>query len=1198
MPRVREPEAIRNSHEASLTSVLVGGAPDLPARYYAAVNSKSSAPPSSRSSEARRPSYRSRSCQTQGCELISSFGYPSSGKAIFCSTHASLGMVDVRHPPCRADGCPIQPMFGYPPTADARSYRREYCSQHRLEGMIDLAHGKFSGLSQKNIEHEGRPREVDATNQRSGSRGGQSEPGGGDDDNDDHDNDDHDNDDHGNDDHDHDGDNSITSKEGSDVGEDLSQLQQLQQQQGSHIQQRPSKRVRHATEPGDEETVNDGPLLQDGVTRRKSAGAILTERSSKAEPKAGSGSGRRVSAIGADSTGTVASSGRAKFVGPPANWAAAVAIRGCRTCHHQPCITTACFGFPGGKRTACGKHRLEGMVNLDRFNKSTGRDGKGSGEGGRGRGRELGGGSSVISGLAGGDVTAPVSGTSAESNGESKGGIFGDGKGERVSKGERDGIGIERVTLSALGRSVDQESKSSNSSSMRAGGKGPGGEVEAEVEGSDAIRTSRSGRPLGGMSARYRDYDCDLDNAELIKTDDAGDGPEAVDPARRASACQGNGASCPKSPSFGYAGGVREVCGDHRVEGMVNLVSMGKRKMAAARSNSGVVEPQSRPSVSGGKGCIGGGARAIRESGSPRQRTGGAKIRRRGGGAGGGATDASTLAVGAVSRGRPTTSSFVANGNGRPASSILRVRVRVGSAVGDRKKATAAPAGETAAATTTEQRALSVEETRAAGEGGGSDRPEGEEDLPFTASRSPTNNHALCLKDGCSTTARFGYPRDRRRRLCGLHKSPGMVNLNKRSRSVAVAGPAAVKGGVSTSEVGLECAPDETIRPSYSGRVSGGGEGGSGGGRALIVAVKPRVVATKKKTLRRSLERLATCAAPVFSEAAQNNLGRGGGGGVCEDDNTKPRAVGGVTKVAGVVPADTAAGETVAKKSPGSYKICREETCPLHASFGIKGGRREYCREHHKEGMVNLVVEAKWARRAAEAAAAAAAKAASSGTRARKPPQTGRIKQKQGPAGRPSREDSGRAAPCPPAAPSRMTRSPVWLGGGAFRTDGCGGLGARKEEKEVAKGKGKGKERAALGPCRASECDQDVSSSLHNRKGVVDVNDRSELGGSTGGSVNHEDEDERGGGSKSSGGGNGVGVGAKRVFVQSPKTDHPRIDKKPRGFRRVREAGVKEGEGVGDGDGGGGDGGAKERLRCAVCGRLPKLGEFQSPDLF
>ncbi|CAN0330192.1 unnamed protein product, partial [Pylaiella littoralis] len=56
-----------------------------------------------------------------------------------------------------------------------------------------------------------------------------------------------------------------------------------------------------------------------------------------------------------------------------------------RACQRQPCsIIYACFGFPGGKRTLCRKHRQDGMVNLDTHNtgKVSGTRGGGGGGGG------------------------------------------------------------------------------------------------------------------------------------------------------------------------------------------------------------------------------------------------------------------------------------------------------------------------------------------------------------------------------------------------------------------------------------------------------------------------------------------------------------------------------------------------------------------------------------------------------------------------------------------------------------------------------------------------------------------------------------------------------------------------------------------------------------------------------------------------
>ncbi|CAM9394459.1 unnamed protein product, partial [Ectocarpus sp. 6 AP-2014] len=86
----------------------------------------------SRPSGKKRP-VGTRTCQYDGgCSRRPSFNHPGR-KAIFCSAHRQLNMVDVAHKArCQhPQGCTKHPGYGYP------GKRPTHCAGHRLEGQID-----------------------------------------------------------------------------------------------------------------------------------------------------------------------------------------------------------------------------------------------------------------------------------------------------------------------------------------------------------------------------------------------------------------------------------------------------------------------------------------------------------------------------------------------------------------------------------------------------------------------------------------------------------------------------------------------------------------------------------------------------------------------------------------------------------------------------------------------------------------------------------------------------------------------------------------------------------------------------------------------------------------------------------------------------------------------------------------------------
>lgn len=1126
MPRVRDSPGIPHRDGIGLPSIVLAGALGPPDSFYLATDSKSAAAPSELSLDSTKPAARSKSCEAQGCGLVSSFGYPASGNPVSCFAHTSLGMTDLRHPPCHADGCPTQPIFGYPPI-DGQRCQPEYCSQHRLEGMVNISHRKALEFPQEKAE-------VEMVDLRPANRVGHSESGSGEG-------------------HGRDGDRTTSSY---DVTE---QLQHQQQERRSW------KRVSQNAQMEDRQTPEGGSSLQGSTTtfvgiagnlrdaednapaKLKSIDTTSAKTSSKAQPEANCSG--QIGTIGTVSLETRTLS----------NWEAVPGLRGSHTCYHKPCGTVACFGFPEGEHLACSRHRVEGMVSLKYYipeMKSQGvQDGSGN----------------PNNSVAGEVLTSGPHATVPSQPGRN--GVESNGNGNGIVKnGGEQAVAIAHA--SQKHRAVDTT-----------GGEDPGAAVPAEA--AEPLRTSRSGRPLGRVSARYRDLDYGTNDGF--------------------------------NDSSGDVGGVKKVGVDRGVKGRVKSVSLGKGSgrgatSAAARSNPTVVKPQRRSSSavgsSSGDGSFRGGGDCESTSNVPsrnsRLRTDGERINRRGGG---GPGDNLPPVIGASVRGDATAVTSVATESRAPVICNKGIRAENGS--GDtarRKDSTVIVKGAPKKA---EKCALSVDAYA------GSARSKEREKKVAAPRRShsvqrrhshngasrPPTKHAICIEEGCSTTARFGYLGEKRRMFCGTHRRPEMINLNKQSKVVAVG----VAPSVGKRSNGLG---KKIISSSSSPAGPAFLDGGRDSSLGSLTRGKACSNGTKQKPARRSAGVRNTCMEVATPSAASN----------ADTSVPAPPAIAAATAAAAATevqnegiaaavaepPLIAAAGregaavgvpntdETTAVTPPpaalpvvkmvaGSNKICLEVTCQTHAYFGFLGSHREFCRKHRVEGMINLSARKK-------SAVASTAAEAAPGPLVRKP--VCKSLQKHGgaspifPSPTHPRGDAGvgaleaasslSQAPVISPASSVLIRSPMWLGGKLFQKGGVTfdegfSNGEIKEEKR------KGKDRGASGSCRMLDCDRHasfgfpgeerISCSVHKRKGMINLNfQQSKVGDAA------TVEPDKG------------GTRGKRVAGQPPDISESRLILKK--ARRVSEA--QSGE-----SGGGGIGGTKRhRPRCGVCGRLPKLGEI------
>lgn len=1177
MPRVRDSPGIPHRDGIGLPSIVVDGSLGPTDRFYLTTDSKSTAAPSGLSLDSTRPAARSKSCEAQGCSLVTSFGYPASGNPVSCFAHASLGMVDLRHPPCHADGCPTHPIFGYPPT-DGQRYQPEYCSQHRLEGMINLSHKKALEFPQENGD-------VEMVDLRLESREGHSERGSGE----------------------------GRGRDGDRTASSYNVTEQLQHQQQ---EKRSWKRVSQNTQVEDRHTSAEGSSLPGSITnivgmagnvrdvednappKLKSIDATSVKSSFKAQSKAGSSS--QISAIGTVSLEAITSSNGATLASLHAHWEAAAALRVSRTCYHKPCGTTACFGFPGGKRSACAKHRLEGMVNLDRYiskMKSQGfRDGSG-----RPNNASDGG---VLTSGPHATVSSPSGKNGTKSN------VKGNGI---VKNGGEQAVAMAHASQE---RHAVDDRRSSNRSCSTTGEEDPGAAVPAEA--AEPLRTSRSGRPLGRVSARYRDLDYDTDDGF--------------------------------NDSSMAGVGVQKLGVDHGVKGMVKSVSSGKKSGrgatgAAARSNA--VQPKQRLSSVVGSNSGGGDRESTSNvpSRKSRLRTDGEGMNKH---CGGGPGDNLPPVIGAGVRGDATAVTSAATGSRAPAIFNKGIRAGNGSVDTARRKDSAAVVK--GALKKAEKCALSADACAGSARSKESERkapaPRRSHSAqwrhgPNGVSRPPTK-HAICGEEGCSTTARFGYPGEKRRMFCGTHKRSGMINLNKQSKVAAVGvSPSAGKrssdpgkGFLSSSSsspaapvirdgdeenslgsLGRGKACSDRTKPKPAGESAGvrnvyaGVAPPSAAASAVgapnvdtTVPVPPAEAAVAARVPNADVEAAFPAPPAEASVIAAATEVRNADTAAAVAVPPLVAADGGQGEAVGVPNTDAATGFPappplpspaalpVAEMPAASNKICRQVTCQTHASFGFLGSRREFCRKHRVEGMVNLS-----ARKRSTVASSAAEGA--SGSLPKPLKSVCKSQQKHGgaspispPPAHPHGDAGGGAsaaasplsqAPALSLAPPGLIRCPMWLGGRVFHEGGFN-FDEGFSNGESKEGKRKGKDRGASASCRVLDCDRHASfgfpgeertsCSVHKRKGMIILNCQQNK---VGGAATVESDDKKGGKGESRG---------KRGAGQPPDISESRlILKKP---RRVSEA--RSGKG-----GGGGAGGTKrQRSRCGVCGRLPKLGEI------
>ena len=89
-------------------------------------------------SKRKKPSNQ---CQHAGCVTRSTFNHEGQKTALYCKSHALIGMVDIKHPRCqhteeRSDGivrCTTRPNFNHEGQKTAL-----YCKSHALTGMVDI----------------------------------------------------------------------------------------------------------------------------------------------------------------------------------------------------------------------------------------------------------------------------------------------------------------------------------------------------------------------------------------------------------------------------------------------------------------------------------------------------------------------------------------------------------------------------------------------------------------------------------------------------------------------------------------------------------------------------------------------------------------------------------------------------------------------------------------------------------------------------------------------------------------------------------------------------------------------------------------------------------------------------------------------------------------------------------------------------
>lgn len=90
---------------------------------------------------------KSNVCEVAGCPKTASYNYDGLGRRPrFCAAHKTPGMKDVVHRTCGENGCGRQARFGFKELKSGQGKLETkddgtaqlYCSQHRLEGMVDI----------------------------------------------------------------------------------------------------------------------------------------------------------------------------------------------------------------------------------------------------------------------------------------------------------------------------------------------------------------------------------------------------------------------------------------------------------------------------------------------------------------------------------------------------------------------------------------------------------------------------------------------------------------------------------------------------------------------------------------------------------------------------------------------------------------------------------------------------------------------------------------------------------------------------------------------------------------------------------------------------------------------------------------------------------------------------------------------------
>ncbi|CAM9229097.1 unnamed protein product, partial [Laminaria digitata] len=318
---------------------------------------------------------------------------------------------------------------------------------------------------------------------------------------------------------------------------------------------------------------------------------------------------------------------------------------------------------------------------------------------------------------------------------------------------------------------------------------------------------------------------------EFAQFDDSGRGGKGR-ASRLVLACRAKGVSCQQPRRFGFPGGAREVCADHKVVGMVNFVEGGKVGLSAAAAPAAEAAGETTPEsciandsgedglvssrtkkqstvVSAGGGGSGGGARGgIAARGTDRGQTSslGKAVRKTNSLEATGLkrgddvkpavmmlADVAAAAVEAAASGTDATTAGV-RGKKKAARSAAGKRsssARTGASTGKVTRSAVGGGGKVSSSSSSLSSppspvsAAESELGRLVGDtgvGSGSNGSSGDDGGGGGggSGRSHLHNHrAMCAEEGCPISARFGYLSTRKRVCCGTHKRFGMVNLDK-----------------------------------------------------------------------------------------------------------------------------------------------------------------------------------------------------------------------------------------------------------------------------------------------------------------------------------------------------------------------------------------------------------------------------------